>query len=352
MITKIKSNIKGPINQTFDSSYVAFIGDNGAGKSSYVHSLELALFSQAFDASNKDVRQKARLNMMTASGDQYSGYDDGVYSIATIDGDKDELFSRPTGYLNALQMASTAMAGGTMALIKFIFAYTDTNLDHANVRHPNWDEIVRRCRSTSNALITLEPVVSKNQRHYREELKEYKIVLKHLNSGLLAGVEAKGEIRRSTLAHIGAEAIEKVEQCKAALSDIRREMLACLRAVAPRLEKDMVRYIPDGMGKPEFIFNKNEVYLAFEGRPFPSGAETVCLAAALAAVLLPLERSIFIYPDRAYDRQTLGKIMRVARTIPAQGVYLQCTEQPAGYDAEALGWQMIRIDSRTNSVQT
>ena len=350
MITKIKSNIKGHINQSFDSSYVMFMGNNGAGKSSYIHSLELALFSQAFDASNKDVKQKSRLNMMTASGDEYSGWeDDGVYSIATIDGDKDELFSRPTGYLNAIQLASKAMAGGTMALIKFIFDYADTSLPIVDVRHPHWDQIRQRHRSTSDALIVLEPVVSKNLRDYREALKEYKIILKHLNSGLLAEAAAKGEIRRSSLAHIGAEAIEKVDLCKAALNDIRNGLLNCLTDIAPSLEKEMVRYIPDGMGKPAFIFNKNEVYLAFEDRPFPSGAETVCLAAALAAVLLPHARSIFIYPDRAYDRQTLGKIMRVARTIPAQGVYIQCTDTPAGYDPEALGWQLIQIDSRTGS---
>ena len=57
MIEAIESNVKGVIQQTFYSKYVAFIGRNGSGKSSYVHSLELALFGAAFDASNKDVKQ-------------------------------------------------------------------------------------------------------------------------------------------------------------------------------------------------------------------------------------------------------------------------------------------------------
>ena len=69
----------------------------------------------------------------------------------------------------------------------------------------------------------------------------------------------------------------------------------------------------------------------------------MALAAALAASVLDVENSLLIYPDRAYDAKTLGAMMRVARSIPAKGVYIQSTIKPEEYDAEAMGWQVMDL---------
>lgn len=326
MITEIESNVKGTIKQSFYSKYVAFIGRNGSGKSSYVHSLELALFSKAFDASNKDVKQKKRLDMLAKGRTVFAN---------VRDAETTHHLGTDTQYLNAVQMAQDAMSGGTLALARFICKYMKyaerPDLDIV-VDHPHWREIVDKV-GVHDALLKLEPVVNKSLRHYREKLKETEIATKYITH----------EPDKLALAVIMLDAKERIEACKRAADDVKKGLIStALYVVDECLTKSMERWIPDGMGKPIFHFDGTNLVLGFKGRPVPSGAETVCLAVALAAVLLPWDKSIFIYPDRAYDSVTLGDIMRVARTLPVAGVFIQCISEPVNYDAESLGWQMIQ----------
>ena len=69
----------------------------------------------------------------------------------------------------------------------------------------------------------------------------------------------------------------------------------------------------------------------------------MALAIALAATVLPMDKSVIIFPDRAYDAKTLGAMMRVARTIPALGVYVQSPIMPEDYEPEAMGWQVLPV---------
>ena len=326
MIIEIESNVKGKIKQSFYSNYVAFIGRNGSGKSASVHSLELALFSKAFDASNKDVKQKKRLNMMA----------EGCTVFANArDSETIHHLGEDTQYLNAIQLAQDAMSGGTLALARFIckhMKYAERPDLDIEVAHPHWEEISGKL-GVIDALLALEPVVNKSLRHYRDKLKETEVATKYIN-------HAPDKL---ALGAIMLEAKERAEACKQAASDIKAGLTTiALYTVDEWLTKSMGRWIPDGMGEPVFHFDGTNLVLGFKGRPVPSGAETVCLAVALAAVLLPWDESIFIYPDRAYDSVTLGDIMRVARTLPAAGVFIQCTSEPVNYDAESLGWQMIQ----------
>ena len=329
MITEIESNVKGTIKQSFYSKYVAFIGRNGSGKSSYVHSLELALFSKAFDASNKDVKQKKRLDMLAKGRTVFASAQDSVYSTTHHMGSDTE-------YINAMKVAQDAMSGGTLALARFICKYSSRaprpNLD-IEVAHPHWEEVSGKL-GVIDALLALEPVVNKSLRHYRDKLKETEVATKYIN-------HAPDKL---ALGAIMLEAKERAEACKQAASDIK----AGLTTIALELTDDtpmrfdIKRWIPDGMGEPVFHWDGTNFVLGFAGRPVPSGAETVCLSVALAAALLPWDKSIFIYPDRAYDSVTLGDIMRVARTLPVAGVFIQCISEPVNYDAESLGWQMIQ----------
>jgi len=328
MIEAIESNVKGAIRQTFYSKYVAFIGRNGSGKSSYVHSLELALFGAAFDASNKDVKQKKRLNMMATEGPVFA---------SARDSKTTHHMGAGTEYLNAVKLAEEAMVGGTLALARFIcknMKYRELPPLDIVVDHPNWEEIVGRV-GVIDALLKLEPAVNKSLRHYRDKLKEVKVATKYITH----------EPDKLALGVIMLEAEECIEACKLAASDIKKGLIStALHAVAEWLPQSIGRWIPEGMGVPEFHWDGTNLVLGFKDRPVPSGAETVCLAVGLAAALLPWEKSIFIYPDRAYDSVTLGKIMRVARTLPVAGVFIQCISEPVNYDAESLGWQVIQTD--------
>jgi len=329
MIEAIESNVKGVIQQTFYSKYVAFIGRNGSGKSSYVHSLELALFGAAFDASNKDVKQKKRLNMMATGGPVFA---------SARDSETTHHMGAGTEYLNAVKLAEEAMAGGTLALARFICKHSSVAPRHdldIEVAHPHWEEISGKL-GRIDGLLTLEPVVNKSLRHYRDKLKEVEIATKYINH----------EPDKLALASIMLDSKDRIEACKQAASDIKKGLISIALELTDDscLRDDMKRWLPEGMGEPEFHWDGTNLVLGFKGRPVPSGAETVCLAVALAAALLPWDKSIFIYPDRAYDSVTLGKIMRVARTIPAAGVFIQCISEPVNYDAESLGWHVIQTD--------
>ena len=330
MIEAIESNVKGGVQQTFYSKYVAFVGPNGAGKSSHVHSLELALFGAAFDASNKDVKQKKRLYMMATGGQVFASARDSVYSTTHHMG-------AGTEYLNAVKMAQDAMSGGTLVLARFICKHSPRaprpNLG-IEVAHPHWEEVLGKL-GVIDALLMLEPVVNKSLRHYRDKLKEVEIATKYITH----------EPDKLALASIMLDSKERIEACKQAASDIKQGLITIALELTDDtpMRFDIKRWLPDEMGEPEFHWDGTNLVLGFEDRPVPSGAETVCLAVALAAALLPWDKSIFIYPDRAYDSVTLGKIMRVARAIPAAGVFIQCISEPVNYDAEGLGWQVIQI---------
>ena len=56
-----------------------------------------------------------------------------------------------------------------------------------------------------------------------------------------------------------------------------------------------------------------------------------------------MKNSIFVYPDRAYDAKTLGAMMRVARTFPAKGVFIQSTVGPEEYNAVEMGWHLMDL---------
>lgn len=319
LVTNVKN--KAELRWRFEVPYVLIHGRNGAGKSSLIHGLELACFGQVFDAAGKDVKLKRHIDLM-GSGEVIRS------AILTNEFEKYE-FGDAAGYRNAVQEAMNAMNGGSMALCKFLLAHVDNNMP-LTVVHQQWDAQVKQHGSYRKAMLKMDAVIGKALRSHRAKLKELDIALKY-------GVLLKDEMiaqRSQTVLH-EAQAKDLAEQ-------IKREMLRFLEEIAPGVEKEMEKYIPQGMGKPKFVTGK-DARLGFEGRPVPSGAESVALAIALAAAVLPMDKSVIIFPDRAYDAKTLGNMMRAARTIPAIGVFVQSTVLPDGYDSKDMGWQIIQL---------
>lgn len=325
MIKTLVTNVKNKLETRwrFEVPYVLIYGRNGAGKSSIIHGLELACFNQVFDAAGKDVKLKRVINQMGDKGNEVRA------SILTNDFEKYEYGSGQAGYRNAVQEAMTAMNGGSTALYKFLLKHVDNNMP-MTVVHQQWDAQVKQHGGYRQALLKMDEVVGKALRSHRAKLKELDIVLKYMSPPTQDLVAQRSQ----TVLH---EA-----QSKDLSEQIKREMSRFYAEIVPELERKMQQYIPERMGKPKFVTTK-DARLGFEGRPVPSGAESVALAVALAATVLPMDKSVIIFPDRAYDAKTLGAMMRVARTIPALGVYVQSTVMPEDYEPKEMGWQVIPL---------
>ena len=97
MIKTLVTNVKNRMTTRFkfEAPYVFIHGRNGSGKSAVIHSLELACFSQVYDAAGKDVKLAKHLDLMMAEGGTVRA------SILTNDFDKYEYRGQTAGYRNA-----------------------------------------------------------------------------------------------------------------------------------------------------------------------------------------------------------------------------------------------------------
>lgn len=310
----------------FKRPYVLVHGKNGGGKSSIMHGLELACFGQVFDVVGKDIKLKKHLNYLT----------DGDTNVkAQITTSENELWRYPSKpkddapeYINAVPLALSAIKGSKVAFAKFLLKYLDKDIE-LSLPIRGWDAIVTSAKSHRDALLRVEESTSKRLRTHRATLKELEIASKYVETADLSARRMDTE--------------EAVDKAKRHLKAVHREMFRFVTEAAPGMLKYMEQFLPELMGVPELSMNETDFTLGFVDRPYPSGAETVALAVALAAAVLPAEKSIYVFPDRAYDADTLGRMMRAARTIPAAGVYIQSTVTPNNYDAEKLGWQILKV---------
>ena len=325
MIKTLVTNVKNRMTTRFrfESKYVIVNGRNGAGKSALIHALELACFNQVYDAAGKDIKLKRHIEFMTEGATVTA-------SVLTNDFAKYEYRGETAGYLNAVHEATTAMNGGSVAMYKFLLKNVDNDMP-LMVVHQQWDAQVKQHGSYRKALLKMDEVVGKALRSHRAKLKELDIAMRYMPE---PSQELIAE-RSQTILH-EAQAKDLSEQ-------IKREMHRFYLEIAPALEERMHQYMPEGMQHPRFVKTGKDAKLGLQRRPAPSGAESVALAIALAAAVLPMDKSVIIFPDRGYDPVTLGKMMRAARTIPAIGVFVQSTVLPEDYEAQDMGWQIIKL---------
>jgi len=331
MIKSLVTNVKATDGEDnlfrFKAPYVLVTGRNGAGKSSVMHGLELACFGQVCDVVGKDIKLAKYLEYLSSE----------THSVhARMLTSEQERKSYPrhasdTGpdYLNSVPMALNALKGSKAAFAKFLLKYLEKDVE-LTLPIYGWDNVVTSSKNHRDALLRVEESTAKRLRTHRQTLKELDIAAKFCPD-------------TPEMAAQRMEAEEAVDTAKRHMKAVQREMYRFVTEAAPGLLKSMERFLPESMGKPELVMNSSDFTLGFVDRPYPSGAETVALAVALAAAVLPTERSVYIFPDRAYDEDTLGKMMRAARTIPALGVFIQSTVTPRNYDAEKLGWQILKV---------
>jgi energy-coupling factor transporter ATP-binding protein EcfA2 len=327
MIKTLVSNIKTQnmeFRHRFQSPYVLLTGRNGSGKSGLIHALELAVFGQVYDAAGKDIKSKGLVAMLTSN-------DEPVVAQAMTTDNMRYDFHEASGpkLLNAMDLSMKAMTGGTNALSKFLLQYLDDDMP-LSIVYQGWDAQVERHGGYREALLRMQEVVGKALRSHRAKIKELDIATKYASN-------------KQELIEQRSEAVLNEAQAKDLDRQIKAEVMRFVREATPHLEKQMESYMPSSMAAPKFHFAGNEVRLGLASGAIPSGAESVALAAALAASVLNVENSIFVYPDRAYDAKTLGEMMRVARTFPAQGVFIQSTVEPEEYDAESMGWHLMDL---------
>tara|TARA_R100001510_G_scaffold19527_1_gene17025 strand:+ start:10815 stop:11795 length:981 start_codon:yes stop_codon:yes gene_type:complete len=326
MIKKLVTNVKNRMTASFrfETPYVFIHGRNGSGKSAVIHALELACFNQVYDAAGKDIKLARHLDLMMAEGGTVRA------SILTNDFGKYEYRGTTAGYRNAVHEAMTAMNGGSVALYKFLLKHVDNDMP-LMVVHQQWDAQVKQHGGYRQALLKMDEVVGKSLRSHRAKIKELDIAMKYMSPPSQELIAER------------SQAILHEAQAKDLTDQIKREMHRFYLEIAPALEEKMNRYMPDGMAHPRFVKTGKDARLGLQRRPAPSGAESVALAIALAAAVLPMDESVIIFPDRAYDAKTLGAMLRVARTIPAIGVYVQSPIKPEGYELEAMGWQVLPV---------
>ena len=330
---KIRSNVKGDIRLNLESPYVLVHGRNGGGKSAVVHSVELACFGEVRDAAGRTMKQKGRvMHLSSEEDDLRAEVDFGGLSFKWPPG------KRSYGMVNPLALTMDIMTASTDKLLVYLMERLEE--DHeVKLDYANWDAVVKRHGQYRAALLEMYDNCSSCIRSYNKRLREHAVVQ--------SWAQSLGETDQARAVSLMIEAdTETVRQNKELLKEIKEKMANFIKGALPGLEEKMLRFMPDGMDAPKFVWLGSELRLGFEGRPVPSGVEMIALAIALAAVTVPDEsdsRHVWVLPDRAYDPITLGNIMRVLRGLFCRGVVIQSTILPEGYDFIDYGWELVEV---------
>ena len=329
---RIRSNVKGDINLNLESPYVLVHGRNGGGKSAVVHSVELACFGEVRDAAGRTMKQKGRVAHLASEDDLRAHVDFGGLSFEWPAGRKSY------GMVNPLAITTDIMTASTDKLLVYLMENLEE--DHeVKLDYANWDAVVKRHGQYRAALLEMYDNCGSCIRSYSKRIREHGVVQ--------SWAQSLGETDQARAAGLLIEEdMETVRENKELLKDIKEKMANFIKGALPGLEDKMLRFMPDGMDAPKFVWLDNELRLGFEGRPVPSGVEMIALAIALAAVTVPDEsdsRHVWVLPDRSYDPNTLGKIMRVLRGLFCRAVVIQSTILPEGYDFTDYGWELVEV---------
>jgi hypothetical protein len=243
-------------------------------------------------------------------------------------------------YIDAMGEAMNAVTGSTMNLVLFLMkrdSRIDEVLTQLDIKWSGWKEYCKRFPSYKQALLSGYEGSRATLREVRANIKLFEAMLKHVDDP---------EKWRHRLA------LERIreERAKEISKGIETSIKQWIKSRFKIIEDRMKVFFPDPegetnwsrIGPPKFHVLGKDVRLGYENAIVPSGAETVMLAAALAAAVIDGPK-LFILPDRAYDAKTLGHMLRVLRTIPDSVVWVQSTVLPEGYDATAMGWQVLQF---------
>ena len=332
-MNRIRSNVKGRIDLRPRSPYVLLHGRNGGGKSAVVHSVELACFGEVRDAAGRNIKAKHHVAHVAAPGEELEAHVSFEGGLSFTWPSKDTY-----GMVNPISIAMDVMTAGTAKLLVYLLENMDE--DHpVHLDYAHWDLSVQQHGSYRKALVETHKMLSGSVRVYQAKVREHKTVQNWAQgTGDMVSFRAVQMLLEEDQASL--------DEQKKLLSQVKREMTSFVKGALPALEEKMLRHIADEMDAPKFCWVGKDLRLGFEGRPVPSGAESVALAIALAAVTVPDEsdsRHVWILPDRAYDQKTLGNLMRVLRSLFCRAVVVQSTVLPEGYDYIDNGWDLVEV---------
>lgn len=354
MINRIVSNVKGFQDQSLESPYVVFLGNNGSGKSSLIHSIELALFRQVSDAAGRDHKVKHQLQNLAATGEDLSSrvfFADNT-SRRWLTGSASNK-SDKISYTNVIQEALSALTGSSRNLMRYVLTrmehQEEWRIESVEAHLVPWKAFLESTPNLDNTVsrvLRLEALYDSTLRSKKKELKEYETALRFWRPETSAEMFTPSvdvvEIREK--AKVCKSEIEENEQ---GLAEMRIHLQKCFSVVNSVVASRMRQHFPSHLDDPRFITLGKDIFVGFGDVVIPSGTEMIMLAIALAAaVSQEKDRPTYILPDRAYDPKTLAGIMRVLRGVPdAVGVYIQSTVMPDSdeYEAEKLGWQIVRV---------
>jgi hypothetical protein len=337
MIKSVMTNIKTCQGVLFETPYVLIVGPNGSGKSAIIHAIEAACCQQVWDMGGKNIKKKGDLDRLAREGDNLP---QGVEAIVRLDDDEVMTYGDKTKkFRNVIQDALDALTGSSISFCRYIIANGKwVAFDPKGVDHPSWERLTETLGSR-RALLKLEEITRKALSTHRGQLKELDAALKHVNLPHLRDLQSQNRAQEET--------------SKQVLSEIHTIMADYAETILSWSSPSLIeQHIPSGMPPLSFSITKNTFHMGFDGASAPSGAETIMLAVALAATFGSFDGTddiIFILPDRSYDEVTLAKIMRVLRSVPAQGVFVQSAVMPAidgnlaEYNARKMGWSVIEL---------
>tara|TARA_R110000824_G_scaffold305107_1_gene492933 strand:+ start:2552 stop:3616 length:1065 start_codon:yes stop_codon:yes gene_type:complete len=354
VITRIVSNVKGFQDQTLESSHVVFLGNNGSGKSSLIHSIELALFRQVSDAAGRDHKVKHQLQNLAATGEDLSArvFFDNDTNRRWITGSTSNKADK-ISYTNVIQEALHALAGSSRNLMRYVLTrmehQEEWRIESVEAHLVPWKGLLENSPNLANTVsrvLRLEALYDATLRAKKKELKEYETALRfwHPLTSADKFTPSVDVVEIQTKAKL---CMEEITTNEAWLAEMRIHLQKCFSKVNSVVATRMRQHFPSHLDDPRFITLGKDSFVGFGDVVIPSGTEMIMLAIALAAaVSQDKDRPAYILPDRAYDPKTLACIMRVLRGVPdAVGVYIQSTVMPDSdeYEAEKLGWQIVRV---------
>jgi len=361
-ITRVRSNLKRILDVELDAHHVLIVGDNGAGKTSLLNSIELALTGAVRDIAGRDeIRNTAMLAQLKS--DQASARDSLFAEVEFDDGSYARWELSPAGKVKwtkpqhtplflyplveeALFTAKT-LTGGHAKAVRFLYDYFATETFVQVVPMPEVDAMVRdrfvdfvrqhkelpRVERLPAATDTARGAARQFKREAQAFQTAVEALRQYASSNTTAIVEL--EVLASEAEHARAE-------CEAAAAFGESWMTEIVMAMNAKITEQVSAFLPGGFDF-DLVLDETTASVGYlcdqHGRVTPSGAQTVLLAAAVAAAAASHKGGfcVLVTPDRYYSPNTLRALFKL-EDVPVT-TFIQAGAAPRG--RPRAEWQVV-----------
>lgn len=253
---RIESNIKGSgVHELPEARQIHLYGRNGSGKSAIVHSIEYALTGVVGDIAGRDVKRGSYLESMTPQNGPVRVH---------LDPQPDKT------YINVMFNIMAVLRGSNTALVEFLAN------EYSPRKYIRWKakrKRVTQIRAKVKALLDERGVLQKYA--LKDACDAVARELVDLDADLMAAKAEEREAFAEVLEQIEGPIRQKLRDAGLEIADLGNEWRLCLK----------------GAGS------------------ITSGAEQVYAAVLLGLLVYPVEDSLYVLPDRAYDQYSLAEIL-------------------------------------------